>query len=156
MAIPILLSSIHGALLGRLGEAFLAASPLCERLHRAMWEYEPYHTSLVDLQKQLLGILREEIPGDHPDVLPREMEEGELFSIADDLMGLVFAEMVPFEANFVKINDYSMKVWGIAAPRILVEKYANFYSPEEMRFLRERIRTLYPAESWRGWLEEKE
>ena len=160
MSMPITRNQIWETLVPHLGACFQKDSPLMDRLVPILREYAPYRTPLRDLQRELYRCLWEELlPEGAQDVeipLPdggsRTLSEGELPDLTDDLMALVFDEMVPFEANFVKINDYSMQEYGIAALRTLYQRYASFYSPEEMDFLIQRIRSLYPPESYEQWL----
>ena len=74
--------------------------------------------------------------------------------ITDDLMGLIFDSLTPFSANFIKINDYSMQVQSLNALRVLYQKYASYYSEEELQFMIRMIRTVYPPQRYAAWLPE--
>ena len=78
----------------------------------------------------------------------------QIAAITDDLMGVIFDKLTPFSANFIKINDYSLRVCSLSALRVLYQRYGAFYTKEEFDFMVRMIRTLYPPERYAGWLRE--
>ena len=69
-------------------------------------------------------------------------------------MGVLFDKLTPFSANFIKLNDYSLRVQSLSALRVLYQKYASFYSEEDLRFLKEMVSRTYPPEKYRDWLKD--
>lgn len=43
---------------------------------------------------------------------------------------------------------------SLSALRVLYQKYASYYSEEDLRFLKEMIRRTYPPEKYRDWLKD--
>ena len=79
---------------------------------------------------------------------------GQIAAITDDLMGVIFDKLTPFSANFIKLNDYSLRVYSLSALRVLYQRYASFYTKEEFDFMVHMIRTIYPPERYAAWLKE--
>ena len=69
-------------------------------------------------------------------------------------MGVIFDKLTPFSANFIKLNDYSLRVYSLSALRVLYQRYASFYTKEEFDFMVHMIRTIYPPERYAAWLKE--
>jgi len=65
---------------------------------------------------------------------------------------VIFDKLTPFSANFIKLNDYSMRVPSLNALRVLYQKYASYYQPEEFAFMVSVIKGVYPEEKWKSWL----
>jgi len=83
----------------------------------------------------------------------RRLSKSVIADITDDLMGIIFEKLTPFSANFIKLNDYSMRVPSLNALRVLYEKYASYYAPEEFEFMISVIKGVYPEERWKNWLQ---
>ena len=66
----------------------------------------------------------------------------------------IFEKLTPFSANFIKLNDYSLHVASLNAMRVLYEKYASYFAPEELAFMVSVIKSVYPEERYRDWLKE--
>ena len=84
----------------------------------------------------------------------RRLGQAAIDAMADDLMGVVFDKLSPFSANFLKINDYSMHNASLNALRVLYQKYASFFSPEEYAFMISMIKNVYPEERYRSWMKD--
>ena len=134
------------------------AYELTERLRA----YAPYKQTLEELRNELesdlvTGLNRYTrgsmiVLSDNFHSLRLKSEQ--ILSITDELMGVLFDKLTPFSANFIKLNDYSLRVHSLSALRVLYVKYASYFSPQELSFMVGMIRTLYPPERYADWLVE--
>ena len=67
-------------------------------------------------------------------------------------MGVLFNKLTPFSANFLKLNDYSLRVQSLSALRVLVTRYPSYYTEEQLHFIARMIRSIYPPERYQSWL----
>ena len=130
MAIPVGVADVERVLRPWLGTLFLSANPLAADVAAHMRAYAPYRQTLESLRT------------------------GKIAAITDDLMGVIFDKLTPFSANFIKLNDYSLRVYSLSALRVLYQRYASFYTKEEFDFMVHMIRTIYPPERYAAWLKE--
>ncbi len=162
MAIPVCRDEVEHALRPRLGTLFLYSNPLCAAVAEKLGGYAPYRQTLEELRNELESFLVREISRytrGSMTVLRDNYSSGRLNledieMMTDDLMGIVFSKLTPFSANFIKINDYSLHVRSLAAMRVLYERYAAFYTPEQFEFMVRMIRANFPAELYESWLKD--
>lgn len=162
MAMPVTKDEVERVLRPWLGTLFLSANNLCDLLTERMSAYAPYRQSLESLRDELEVLLLTKLNGLTNRTLTvvldnyhsRRLGQSELAAITDDLMGLIFDKLTPFSANFVRLNDYSIRVASLNALRVLYQKYASFYSPEEFAFLVRVIRNVYPESAYHSWLKD--
>jgi len=162
MAMPVTKDEVERVLRPWLGTLFLSANNLCDLLTERMSAYAPYRQSLESLRDELEVLLLTKLNSLTNRTLTvildnyhsRRLGQSEMSAMTDDLMGLIFDKLTPFSANFVRLNDYSMRVASLNALRVLYQKYAAFYSPEELAFLVRVIQTVYPESAYRAWLKD--
>ncbi|MBE5801663.1 MAG: hypothetical protein E7319_05175 [Clostridiales bacterium] len=162
MAMPVTREEIEQAIMPLLGSMLLQSSPLADDLAEFLGAYAPYRQSLLDLRDELEALLLRLLNRyTHGSMLvitdsyrPLRLGRDQLRRIADDLMGVLFEKLTPFSANFIKLNDYSLRVQSLTALRVLVTRYASFYTEEELRFIKQMIRAIYPPHRYQGWLED--
>ncbi|MCI6377834.1 MAG: hypothetical protein MR842_08780 [Clostridiales bacterium] len=160
MAIPIGQEDVERVLRPWLGTLFLNAHPLAASLSERMRAYAPYRQSLESLRDELEAMLLTQLNrftnGSMTVICDnyhsRRLGMEQLSALTDDLMGVIFDKLTPFSANFIKLNDYSLRVHSLNAFRVLYQRYASFYTQEEFAFLTRMIRTIYPPESYASWL----
>ena len=164
MAMPVGVEEVERVLRPWLGSLFLHANDLCDQLTARMSAYAPYRQTLESLRDELETLLLTRLNsltnGSLTVILDnyrsRRLGRSELADMTDDLMGLIFDKLTPFSANFIKLNDYSMKVASLNAMRVLYQKYASYFKPEEFAFMVHIIRTVYPPERYAGWLKNED
>lgn len=162
MAMPVTKDEVESVLRPWLGTLFLSANNLCDLLTERMGAYAPYRQSLESLRDELEVLLLTKLNSLTNRTLTvildnyhsRRLGQSEMAAMTDDLMGLIFDKLTPFSANFVRLNDYSMRVASLNALRVLYQRYAAFYSPEELAFLVHVIRNVYPEAAYRSWLKD--
>ena len=162
MAMPVERDEVERVLRPWLGTLFLSANNLSEAVSERMSAYAPYRQTLESLRDELevliLTRLNALTNGSLTVILDnyhsRRLSMSLMAEITDDLMGLIFDSLTPFSANFIKINDYSMQVQSLNALRVLYQKYASYYSEEELQFMIRMIRTVYPPQRYAAWLPE--
>ncbi len=145
-----------------LGSLFLTSNPMLSQLTQMMRSYAPYKQTLESLRDQLESFLLTSINRyTHGSMMVLNdqyktvrLGQGHISWITDDVMGVLFDKLTPFSANFIKLNDYSLRVQSLSALRVLYQKYASFYSEEDLRFLKEMVRRTYPPEKYRDWLKD--
>ena len=160
MAIPVGLTDVERALRPWLGTLFLSANDLAACVAERMRAYAPYRQTLESLRDELETLLLtrlNRLTGGSMTVITdnyhtRRLGMAKIAAITDDLMGVIFDKLTPFSANFIKLNDYSLRVYSLNALRVLYQRYAGFYTPEELAFMARMIRTIYPPESYAAWL----
>ena len=154
MAIPVMQEELETALRPWLGSLFLTSNPMLSQLTQMLRSYAPYKQTLESLRDQLESFLLTSINRyTHGSMMVLNdqyktvrLGQGHIGWITDDVMGVLFDKLTPFSANFIKLNDYSL--------RVLYQKYASFYSEEDLRFLKEMVRRTYPPEKYRDWLKD--
>lgn len=162
LAIPVLQEELEMVLRPWLGSLFLTSNPMLDQLTQMMRGYAPYKQTLEDLRDQLESFLLTSINRyTHGSMMVLNdqyktvrLGQGHIGWITDDVMGVLFDKLTPFSANFIKLNDYSLRVQSLSALRVLYQKYASYYSEEDLRFLKEMIRRTYPPEKYRDWLKD--
>mgnify|MGYP007066630993 FL=1 len=162
LAIPVLQEELEMVLRPWLGSLFLTSNPMLDQLTQMMRGYVPYKQTLEDLRDQLESFLLTSINRyTHGSMMVLNdqyktvrLGQGHIGWITDDVMGVLFDKLTPFSANFIKLNDYSLRVQSLSALRVLYQKYASYYSEEDLRFLKEMIRRTYPPEKYRDWLKD--
>ena len=162
MAMPVGKDEIERVLRPWLGTLFLSANNLSELLTEKLSGYAPYRQTLESLHDELEVLLLTKLnslTNGSLTVIPdnyrsRRLTRKVIGDITDDLMGLIFDKLTPFSANFIKLNDYSMHVASINALRVLYQKYATYFEPEEFQFMISVIKGVYPPEKYESWLKE--
>ena len=162
MAMPVAREEVERVLRPWLGSLFLSSNDLTALLTERMSSYAPYRQTLESLRDELEVLLLTRLNsftrGSLTVILDnyhsRRLGRAEIADITDDLMGLIFDKLTPFSANFIKLNDYSMRVPSLNALRVLVQKYASYYSAEEFAFMVGIIKSVYPKEKYQAWLKD--
>lgn len=160
MAMPIEKAEVERALRPWLGSLFLQSTPLADMVHEKLSNYSPFRQDFKTLHDELEVLLVTRLNSLTNGTLnvvldnyrSRRLGHAVVEAIADDLMGVVFDKLSPFSANFLKINEYSMHNPSLNALRVLYQKYASFYSPEEYAFMIQLIKNIYPEERYKSWL----
>lgn len=160
MAVPILREDVELALRPWLGSLFLGSNPMLDQLTERLRAYAPYRQTLESLRDELESFLLTSVSrytrGSMMVLNDRyrttKLGTEHIKWITDDVMGALFDKLTAFSANFVKLNDYSLHVQSLSALRVLYQKYASFYTPEELRFMVAMIRRIYPPAKYRDWL----
>ena len=162
MAMPVGIEEVERVLRPWLGSLFVNANPLAEEVAEYLRSYAPYRQTLEELRNELESLLMRKLNALTNRSLTvildnyhsRRLNMSVIADITDDLMGLIFDKLTPFSANFIKLNDYSMRTPSINALRVLYQKYASYFSPEEFSFMLSVIKGVYPPEKYEGWLRE--
>ena len=155
-------SDVERVLRPWVGSLFLNAHPLAQQVTEKLSNYAPYRQDLKSLRDELEVLLITRLNsftgGSLTVILDnyrgRRLGQAAIDGMADDLMGVVFEQMTPFSANFIKINDYSLRNESLNALRVLYQKYASYYSEPELAFMIAMIKNIYPEERYRAWLKE--
>ncbi|NLO85229.1 MAG: hypothetical protein GX096_07365 [Clostridiales bacterium] len=162
MAMPVSQDDIERVLRPWLGSLFLGTNSLCAILTNQMMSYAPYRQTLDDLhdiiERTVLTNLNKLTRGSMTIVTDnyhsKRIGTKEIARITDELMGVVFDKLTPFSANFVKLNDYSLRYESLEALRVLYQKYQTYYNEDQFRFMIQMIRKVYPPERYQHWLVE--
>lgn len=160
MAMPIEQADVERVLRPWLGSLFLNAHPLADIITEKLSNYSPYRQDFDSLRSELEVLLitkLNSLTGGSLTVIldnyrSRRLGQAAIADMTDDLMGVIFDKLTPFSANFLKINEYSLHNESLNALRVLYQKYASFYSPDEFAFMVQMIRNVYPEERYSGWL----
>ena len=160
MAIPVMQDAVEAVILPLLGSALVRNSPLVEELTAHLRAYAPYRQSLEEFRDELEQVLTQLLGrythGSMVVVLDpyQQVRLGpeRIRFVTDELMGVLFENLTPFSANFIKLNDYSLRVESLSALRVLVTRYASYYTQEDLRFMARMIRSIYPPHRYQGWL----
>lgn len=160
MAMPIEQTDVERVLRPWLGSLFLNAHPLAETITQKLSAYSPFRQDFDSLYNELEVLLitrLNSLTGGTLTVIldnyhSRRLGQSAIAAMTDDLMGVVFDQLSPFSANYLKINEYSLHHESLNALRVLYQKYESFYTAEEREFMVRMIRTVYPEERYRGWL----
>ena len=160
MAMPVGTEEVERVLRPWLGSLFVNAHPLAEEVADYLRSYAPYRQTLEDLRTELESLLLRKLNALTNRSLTvildnyrsHKLNMSTVADITDDLMGIIFDKLTPFSANFIKLNDYSLRVESLNALRVLYQKYASFYSEEEFAFMVNLIKTVHPPQRWESWL----
>lgn len=160
MAMPVAKADVERVLRPWLGSLFLNTHPIADLLTEKLSNYAPYRQDLESLHDELEVLLITRLNSMTNGTLTvildnyrsRRLGQSAIADMTDDLMGVIFDQMTPFSANFIKINDYSMRNESLNALRVLYQKYASYYSPDEFAFMVRVIKNVYPEERYRAWL----
>lgn len=162
MAIPVGVEDIERVLRPWLGSLFLTSNTLAASITQRLMTYAPYRQTLESLRDELESYLltslnrltRGSMTVLSDNYHSRRIGIEQIARITDDLMGVIFDKLTPFSANFIKINDYSLRVESLSALRVLYQKYSSYFTQAELAFMVSMIRIIYPAERYRDWLTE--
>ncbi len=162
MAIPIGHEDVESVLRPRLGSLFLTSNTLAAQLTARLRAYAPYRQTLESMRDELESFLvtsLNRLTRGSMTVLSDNYHSvrlglTEIAELTDELMGVLFDKLTPFSANFIKLNDYSLRVESLSALRVLYQKYAAYFTAEELSFMKRMVRSIYPPERYRDWLEE--
>lgn len=160
MAIPVMQDAVEAAIIPLLGSALVRNSPIAADLTDMLRAYAPYRQSLEEfrdeLESQLTQLLGRYTHGSMMVVADpyQQVRVGpeRLRFTTDELMGVLFENLTPFSANFIKLNDYSLRVQSLSVLRVLVTRYASYYTQEDLRFIARMIRSIYPPHLYQAWL----
>ena len=160
MAMPVSKAEVERVLRPWLGTLFLSSCNLGDILTEKLSAYAPYRQTLEELYAEVETLLITKLNGLTNGSLTvildnyhsRRLSKAVIAEIADDLMGIIFDKLTPFSANFIKLNDYSMRNPSLNALRVLYQKYPSYYSPDEFAFMVSVIKGVYPEEKWKSWL----
>ena len=160
MAMPVGTEEVERVLRPWLGSLFVNAHPLAAEVADYLRSYAPYRQTLEDLRGELESLLLRKLNALTNRSLTvildnyrsRKLNMSTIADMTDDLMGIIFDKLTPFSANFIKLNDYSLRVESLNALRVLYQKYASFYSAEEFAFMVNLIKTVHPPQRWESWL----
>lgn len=160
LAVPIQLADVERVLRPWLGTIFLSSNSLAQEIAARLGEYAPYRQTLESLHEEMGPFILTRLSRltggamrvmlDNYQTVRLSLQD--LESLTDDVMGVLFDKLTPFSMNFVKLNDYALHVQSLSAMRVLYQKYAEFFSEEEFRFLVEMIRRTYPPARYQSWL----
>ena len=162
MAMPVGVEEVERVLRPWLGSLFVNSTPLCAILQEHLSAYAPYRQTLESLREEVETLLLRKLNALTNRSLTvildnyrsRRLNMSTITDITDDLMGLIFDKLTPFSANFVKLNDYSMRVASLNALRVLYQKYASYFKEEDFAFMIHIIKTVYPPQRYSSWLKE--
>ena len=160
MAMPVANEEVERVLRPWLGSLFVQTHPLAEEIAEYLRAYAPYRQTLESLRGELESLLMRKLNALTNQSLTvildnyrsRRLNMATITEITDDLMGVIFDKLTPFSANFVKLNDYSMRVCSLNALRVLYQQYASYYTEEEFAFMVNLIKTVHPPQRWESWL----
>ena len=160
MAMPVDVEEVERVLRPWLGSLFVSSNDLAHTIAERLRAYAPYRQTLDSLRSDLETLLITRLNGlTHGSLTvvmdnyhSRRLSMALITDLTDDLMGLIFDKLTPFSANFIKLNDYSMRHPSINALRVLCQKYASYYTQEEFAFMVGVIKSVYPPEKYAGWL----
>ena len=162
MAIPVQVAEVEQVLRPLLGSMLMDSCPLAEQLADFLRTYAPYKQTLEEYRDQLEKLITDLLNRyTHGSMLvvadnyqPVQLGGEQVRRLTDEVMGILFDKLTPFSANFLKLNDYSLRVQSLSALRVLVTRYASYYSEEELRFMARIIRSIYLPVRYQDWLPE--
>ncbi len=162
MAMPISTGDVERALRPWLGSLFVSSNSLAQTIADRLSAYAPYRQTLESLRAELETLVLTQLNSLTNRSLvvildnyhTRRLSMSVIRDVTDDLMGLIFDKLTPFSANFIKLNDYSLRVPSLNALRVLYQKYASYYTQEEFAFMVHIIRTVYPPQRYEQWLKD--
>lgn len=162
MAIPVLRQELEQVLTPLLGSMLMDSCPLAEELTAFLRTYAPYKQTLEEyrdeLERLMTGLLKQYTHGSMlviaDNYQPVQLGPEQVRRLTDEVMGILFDKLTPFSANFLKLNDYSLRVQSLSALRVLITRYASYYTKEELHFMAGIIRSIYLPVRYRDWLPE--
>ena len=160
MAIPVMQDAVAQAVTPLLGTMLVQSCPIVEDMTEILRSYAPYRQTLEafrdEVENALLRLLGRYTHGSMlviaDNYQPIRLGREQLRCITDEVMGVLFESLTPFSANFIKLNDYSLRVQSLSALRVLVTRYTSYYTQEDLRFMARMIRSIYPPHRYQGWL----
>ena len=160
MAIPVMAAEVEQVLHPLLGSMLMDSCPLAEELTAFLRTYAPYRQSLEEyrdeLEKLISTLLKRFTNGSMlviaDNYQPVQLGPEQVRRLTDEMMGVLFDKLTPFSANFIKLNDYSLRVQSLSALRVLITRYASYYTEEELRFMARIIRSIYLPVRYQDWL----
>jgi hypothetical protein len=162
MPFPVQLDDVNDALKPWLGALFLMSTPLSQDISYQMMQYSPARETFEQLRERLehhMLVLISKLTRSSMCIMvenyqTKRLSLGEIEIMTDDLMGLIFDRLSPFESNYDKLNEYALKHESLAALRVLYQKYAEYFSQEEYQFMIRMIKSLYPVERYQDWMKD--
>lgn len=160
MAMPVTREEVESTMAPLLGSMLLQISSVTDEVTQLLRSYAPYRQTLEELNQELKTLLirrmssvtRGSMTILSDDYQSIRLTDEHFWQLADDLMGLVFDKMTPFSANFIKINDYSLRVQSLSALRVLITRYDSYYTEEQLLFMIRMVRKTYPKQRYAAWL----
>ena len=161
MATSVTLQDMERVLRPWLGTTFLASNSFADGLTEKLQDYAPYRQTLEDLRTEVERYIVTKInrfTGSTMQVMLDDYHTCRLTlqsveRMTDEVMGVLFDNLTPFSMNFEKLNDYALRVESLSAMRVLYQRYASFFSEEELHFLVYKIREIYPPQCYESWLD---
>jgi hypothetical protein len=162
MALPVLEQELGQVLTPLLGSMLMDSCPLAAELTDFLRTYAPYKQSLEEyrdeLERLMTSLLKQYTHGSMlviaDNYQPVQLGPEQVRRLTDEVMGILFDKLTPFSANFLKLNDYSLRVQSLSALRVLITRYASYYTEEELHFMAGIIRSIYLPVRYRDWLPE--
>lgn len=160
MAGYLTVEQVREALRPWLGSMLTEQTALCDGALKVLQHYAPYRTTLQELAGQVESYLFDSLYallGDSMTVLTddqtlRRIPMDQLPELADEVMGVLFAQMQVYSINYEKLKDYSLRTGSLSAMRVLYCQYDAFQPPEEKELLARIIRDRYPPARYQDWL----
>ncbi|MFH1511753.1 MAG: hypothetical protein ABIG45_00210 [Bacillota bacterium] len=160
MPVPVHLDDVNAALKPWLGVLFLMSTPLSQEITYQMMQYSPARETFEQLRErlehhmlvQISKLTRSSMCIVVENYQTKRLSLRDIEYMTDDLMGLMFDSLSPFSSNFEKLNEYALQHESLAALRVLYQKYASFFSQEEVQFMIQMMKSLYPKERYQDWL----
>jgi len=143
-----------------IGPFLLESTSLLTEVVRLLADYDPREATFSELRNQLSEVvlcsLYRATAGNMNVILAnyqvRKLTLVHVDQMIDELIGILFERMIPFSANFDKINEYALKNESLSALRVLYQKYADYFSKDQYVFLATMIKRIYPPERTSRWL----
>ena len=160
MPVPVNLDEVNNVLKPWLGALFLMSTTLSQAITYQMMQYSPGRETFEQLRQRLEHHMLVELNKLTKSSMcimvenyqTKRLSLQDIECMTDDLMGLMFDRLSPFPSNFERLNEYALQHESLAALRVLVQKYASFFSQEEFDFMVQMIRRLYPKDRYQDWL----
>ena len=160
MPVPIQPDEVNAALKPWLGVLFLMSTPLSQAMAYQMSQYSPARETFEQLrgrlEQQMLVSLSRATRSSMcimvENYQTKRLSLRDIEYMTDDLMGLVFDRLTPFQPNYERLNEYALQHESLSALRVLYQKYASFFGEEEYRFMIRMIKSLYPQNRYQAWL----
>jgi len=160
VAIPVMQEAVEAAVTPLLGSALVRSSPIAADLTALLRAYAPYRQTLEEFRDEVESVLTQ-LLGRYThgsmvvvtDPYQRiRLGKEQLRLITDEVMGVLFENLTPFSANFIKLNDYSLRVQSLSVLRVLLTRYVSYYTQEDLHFMARMIRSIYPPHLYQAWL----
>jgi len=141
------------------GSYLLESTSLTTEVTNRLMNYDPRSSTFHVLHDQLsdvvlVGLNRATAASMRvilDDYKVRKLSLSDIDQIIDAFMGLLFESLIPFSANFIKINEYAMQHESLSALRVLYVKYKESFTCEQYAFLAKMIIKIYPNERVSTW-----